>query len=260
MAVGRIVVSAGMPGLKELTDAIGRVLPPDAKADIMAEALKKAVEPPFRRLYELTPVGPTGNLRAAAAKKIVKYRKDGVAVAILGYRRSGKQPTTSAAGGSVQVSTTNDGDRGFHQWWLEQGTLPRPLKSSISNKPFGRRGHLRRVRGKPSVDVRPHQVKQGQGGYIASSFYRLGPFQIVKSSDPSRVQTDPPYERAFFKKSKNPIIIPPMRVGGFSGRPPLETAWRDTEGQVAEILQRELSISLDLALSSLTYSATGTVG
>lgn len=257
MAVGKIEVSAGLPGLRELTDALGRVLTPEAKLVVMEQALKKAIEVPYRRLYELTPVGPTGNLRAAADRKVVKY-PPGVAVAILGYRRAGKEATASAAGGSVQVATTNKPDRAFHQWFLEQGTQPRYV-GKLAIKPFTRKAHQRRTKSGKTVEVQSHDVRN-QGAYIASSFRRLGPFQIVKSSDPSRVQTDPPYERAFFKKSKNPIIIPPMRVGGFTGRPPLETAWRDTEGQVAEILQRELSISLDLALSALTYSATGTLG
>lgn len=258
MAVGKLVVSAGMPGLKELTDHIGRIVPPEVKMVIMAEALEKAIQPAFRRLYETTPVGPTGNLRAARTYKIVKY-PPGIAVALIGYRRTGKEASVSAAGGSVQVATTNNPDRAYHQWMLEQGTQPRYV-GKLAIKPFTRQlPNGRRMKSGKTVQVQPHQVRS-QGGYIASSYRKLGPFEFKDSSDRSRVQTDPPYERAFFKKSKNPIIIPPMRVGGFTGRPPLETAWRDTEATVAEYLQRELSISFDQALSALTYTATGTVG
>lgn len=257
MAVGKIMVSAGMPGLKELVDNLGRILPGDSKAVILAEALDKAIQPAYHRLYETSPVGPTGNLRAARAYKVVKY-PPGVAVAILGYRRTGKEAAASAAGGSVQVATTNRPDRAFHQWFLERGTQPRYV-NKLSTQPFTRRAHQRRTKSGEIVDVREHQVRS-QGGYIASSFRRLGPFRIVKGSDPNRVETDPPYQRAFFKKSKNPIVIQPMRIGGFTGRPPLETAWRDTQAQVAEYLQRELSLSLEQALSALTYTATGTVG
>lgn len=257
MAVGKITVSAGIPGLKELVDNLGRILTPAEKGVILSEALKKAIEPAYRRLYEVTPVGPTGNLRAAAAKKVVKYQS-GVAVAILGYRRTGKEATASAAGGSVQVATGPNPDRAFHQWMLEHGTQPRYV-GKLAIKTFTRQlPNGRRMKSGKTVQVQPHQVRS-QGGYIASSYRRLGPFEFKDSSDPSRVETDPPYQRAFFKKSKNPIIIPPMRVGGFTGRPPLETAWRQSEGQVAEILQRELSISLDLALSALSYTGTGTV-
>lgn len=257
MAVGKIMVSAGMPGLRELVDNLGRVLPPEAKMVIMSEALEKAVQPAFRRLYETTPVGPTGNLRAARTYKIVKY-PPGIALAILGYRRTGKEAAVSAAGGSVQVATTNNPDRAFHQWMLEQGTQPRYV-GKLATKSFTRRAHQRITKSGKVAQVQAHDVRN-QGGYIASSFRRLGPFKIVKGSDHGRVETDPPYQRAFFKKSKNPIVIQPMRVGGFTGRPPLETAWRDTQATVAEYLQRELSISLDKALEALTYTATGTVG
>lgn len=256
MAVGKIMVSAGMPGLKELVDNLGRVLPGDAKSVILAEALEKSIQPAFRRLYETTPVGPTGNLRAARTYKIVKY-PPGVAVAILGYRRTGKEAAVSAAGGSVRVATTNNPDRAFHQWMLEQGTQPRYV-GKLATRSFARRAHQRTMKSGKVVEVQSHDVRN-QGGYIASSYKRLGPFQFVKSSEPSRVQTDPPYQRAFFKKSKNPITIPPMRVGGFTGRPPLETAWRDTQATVAEYLQRELSLSFEQALAALTYTATGTV-
>lgn len=256
MSVGKLVVSASMPGLKELVDNLGRILPPEAKMVILAEALEKAIQPAFRRLYETTPVGPTGNLRAARTYKIVKY-PPGIAVAIIGYRRTGKEATASAAGGSVQVATGPNPDRAYHQWMLEQGTQSRYV-GKLAIKPYTRSAHNRTMKSGKVVEVKAHNVRN-QGGYIASSFRRLGPFDIKKSSDPSRVQTDPPYQRAFFKKSKNPIIIPPMRVGGFTGRPPLETAWRDTEATVAEYLQRELSISFDQALSALTYTSTGTV-
>lgn len=257
MSVGKITLSARLVGLQELQNGLRVLLGNPAKADILERALEKAVQPVFRRLYETTPVGPTGSLRAARTYKIVKYPLDGVAVAIVGYRRAGKEVAASAAGGSVQRSTGPQPDRGYHQWWLENGTQPRQV-NKLATRPFTRGPFGRTMKSGREVTVRAHQVRN-QGGYIASSFRRLGPFEFVKSSDPSRVQTDPPYERAYFKKSKNPIIIPPMRVGGFSGRPPLETAWRDSQAQVAQILTRELSISLEEALSTLTYTGTGTV-
>lgn len=279
MAVGKIMVSAGMPGLKELVDNLGRILPPEAKMVILAEALEKAIQPAFRRLYETTPVGPTGNLRAARTYKIAKY-PPGVAVAILGYQRTGKEKAVSAAGGSVQVAVGNSPDRAFHQWWLERGTKPRIVNKAVPAKAYTRRGYAKggfqrreytMTRNGKTFSVRAHEisghavasheVKEFSAGayYYASSFRRLGPFKI-NSPDGRTVQTDPPYFRAFFKKSKNPIQIPPMHVGGFAGRPPLETAWRDTQSTVAEYLQRELSVSLDQALEALTYTSTGTVG
>lgn len=98
----------------------------------------------------------------------------------------------------------------------------------------------------------------GQNAYIASSFNRLGPFSIVKRRG-GGFTTDPAHPNAYFKKSKNPIVIPPTPAGGTSGVPPVRTAFAQTQGQVAFILQQELRISLERALSTLTYRAEGTL-
>ena len=82
---------------------------------------------------------------------------------------------------------------------------------------------------------------------------------VKDPTQPGRVVTDPPYQRAFFKKSKTPITIPAMNPGG-SGEPPLKTAWAQTQGTVAEILQRELRITIEQALSTLSSRSTGTIG
>jgi hypothetical protein len=50
-----------------------------------------------------------------------------------------------------------------------------------------------------------------------------------------------------------------MPVGGSTGQPPLQTAWDQTQSTAAEILQRELQISLEAALDALTRSASGSV-
>lgn len=257
MATGAITLSAQIEGLRQLTDVFGRVFAPPQKAEIFAAALEKAIQPAFRRLYETTPVGPTGNLRAARDYKVVKYPSDGVAVAILGYRRAGSEATKSAAGGSVRVATTNDPDRGFHQWWLEHGTKIREIKT-WSAKPYTRRAHSRTTPSGTVTEVDAHEVS-GQNAYIASSYRRLGPFAFVKGSDPASVQTDPPYQRAFFKKSKDPIIIQPFPIGGYSGKPPLLTAWNDARPTVVEYLTRELRMSLEAAVAALAYSPTGSV-
>ncbi len=115
------------------------------------------------------------------------------------------------------------------------------------------------------IEVVTHEVKR-QGGYIASSYNKLGEFRMLptprmpRGQSGQRVQTDPGTPQAFFKKSSTPISIPAMPVGGSTGRPPLQTAFDQTRGQVAEILQRELRLSLEQALATLTRSATGSVG
>jgi hypothetical protein len=253
MATAGIEITAEMAQLRELQQAIGRLFSPAQKARILKAALEKAIEPAYQRLQQVTPIGPTGNLRRAVSKKVKTYTKDGTAVALVGFRRAGLAGSSSAAGGSVRAGP----DRAFHQWWLEEGTQARQVMT-LSNKPYGRKGHLRRVKGRPAVEVRPHIVQKGQGGYIASSYNRLGPFKMIRT-DSGRVQTDPGSPRAFFKKSKTPITIPAMQPGG-SGPPPLKTAWDQTQPTVAEMLQRELRLSLEQAVSTLARSASEVIG
>jgi len=50
-----------------------------------------------------------------------------------------------------------------------------------------------------------------------------------------------------------------MPAGGAAGLPPVQTAWNQTRNQVAEILQRELGVSLEAALAKITSSSTGSV-
>ena len=260
MATIGIELSVEMQGLRELQDALGKTLRDNpAKAKILKSALEKAVLPVELRLREVTPDGPTGNLKRAVASKVVEYGLDGRAVAIVGYKRAGREPSASAAGGTVRAGP----DRAFHQWWLENGTRPR-LVSKIADKPYTRLGHTRRMKSGKVADVVTHEVKR-QGGYIASSYNRLGAFRtlptprLARGQEGQRVQTDPAYPNAFFKKSSRPIEIPPMPIGGSTGRPPLETAFTQTQRQVAEILQRELRLSIEEALSALFIRGAGTV-
>jgi hypothetical protein len=260
MATIGIELTAQMEGLRELQDALGKTLRDNpSKAKILAAALEKAVLPVELRLREVTPDGPTGNLKRAVTSKVVEYGLDGRAVAIVGYKRAGREPSASAAGGTVRAGP----DRAYHQWWLENGTRARQV-SKIADKPYTRLGHTRRMKSGKVVDVVTHEVKR-QGGYIASSYNRLGPFRTLptprlpRGQEGQRVQTDPAYPQAFFRKSSRPITIPAMPVGGSSGRPPLETAFQQTRTQVAEILQRELRLSLEEALSALFIRGAGTV-
>lgn len=257
MAVIQITVD--QQELRNMTDALGNLFPLPDRAKILAAIMRKAVKPALEKLKQVTPTGPTGNLLLAANSKVVTYARNGVAVGLIGYNRSGLSDSQSAQGGTVRRGR----DRAFHQWWLEQGTNQRVV-AKFSNTPYGRRGHMRNVPGKPAVEVRPHMVK-GQNAYIASSFNRLGPFKMVptaraaRGAEGQRVQTDPQYPQAFFKKSKNPIVLPPMQPGGTAGRPPVETAFNESRQQVAEILQQELRITLEQAISAVSRSVQGSV-
>lgn len=263
MATAGIVITADFPELKAARNAIRGLGNKQFAAVTLKDALKKAIKPAEARLRELTPVGPTGNLRAAVMSLAKAYTKDGNAVGLIGYRRSGKLGSESAAGGRVRVSSGDAGDRAYHQWLIEYGTRARVV-SKFSNTPYQRRspsvpfvrtrrGQQEVVRGKGVV----HTVK-GQNAYIASSYKSLGQFQMVKRRG-GGFTTDPPTPAAYFKKSANPIVIPPTPEGGVAGQPPIRTAFQQTQAQVAAILQQELRISLERALSTLTYRATGTI-
>jgi hypothetical protein len=263
MATAGIVISANFPDLQRVGDAIRGLGDTNFTAQSLKNALEKAIEPARLRLRELTPVGPTGNLRAAISTKVIAYSRDGNAVALIGYQRAGKLDSTSAAGGKVRSSRASSGDRASHQWLIEYGTRQRVV-GKFSNTPYQRKsptvpfvrtrmGIQETVRGKGVV----HTVK-GQNAYIASSFKTLGPFDTIRQRN-GRVQTDPPYPGAFFRKSKTPIVIAPTPVGGRAGRPPVRTAFEQSQSQVAFILQQELRISLERALSTLTFRGEGTL-
>jgi len=275
MATVGISLSVDQTELRELQAALGKVFTNSGKAEILKAALEKAVAPVLARLQQLAPLGPTGNLRRAAASKVVPYSRSGNAVAVVGFQRAGREKSESAAGGAVRAGP----DRAFHQWWLENGTKerfinsPSPPKSynrSGYNKPgFERRGYQMTRNGKTfrvsahSVSghaVSSHPVNDPNAYYYASSFLELGEFKIRKFRGGEKgFVTEPGYPNAFFRKSKDPIRIPAMPVGGSTGQPPLQTAWDQTSTTAAEILQRELRISLEDALDALTRSAVGSV-
>lgn len=263
MATAGIVISADFPELKKVGDAIRGLGDKKFTAQALKDALEKAIWPAQMRLREITPVGPTGNLKAAVMSLAKAYPRDGNAVGLIGYRRSGKRESESAAGGKVRVSSGNKGDRAYHQWLIEYGTRTRTV-SKISNTPYQRKsptvpfvrtrmGQQETVRGKGVV----HTVS-GQNAYIASSYKSLGPFDIIKRRG-SGFTTDPPSPAAFFKKSRSPIIIPPTPAGGRAGVPPIRTAFEQTQGQVAFLLQQELRISLEAAISTLVFRGQGTI-
>lgn len=257
MAVAKINLTLDASEITKLQESLGKVFGKNkGLSDTLGAALKKAIVPTYQRLKQISPIGPTGNLSRAVNQKIVKYPRDGTAVGLVGFNRSAKGSAPSAAGGSVLVGK----DRAFHQWFVEYGTRDRVV-DTFSNTPYQRKSHSRRTKSGKVVTVRQHTVA-GQNAYIASSFGRLGPFGFVKTpraEEGQRVQTDPAYPRAFFKKSKTPIRIPAMPAGGTEGRPPLQTAWNETRAEVASILQRELALSLEAALQKLSFSSTGSV-
>lgn len=245
MAVSGIKVSANWEKLNELRTALGNVFSKKEMAAVLEQALERAIEPAYLRLRELTPRGPTGNMLRAVNRKTKAYPRDGNAVGLIGYNRSGTAPGESAQGGSVQTGP----DRAFHQWWLEYGTKPR-IVSKLSNKPYQRR----------SKNGLLHWVK-GQNAYIASSYNKLGPFKIIRGKDRRQgdFDTDPQYQKAFFKKSASPIRIPAMRPGGLGGLPPVRTAFEQSQKNVEFILEQELGSILNQAVQKLPVEKSGSL-
>ena len=284
MAVAGINLNINFEGLRELQANIKAFFPHKEASEVLGDAIEKAIYPAFMRLGEVTPRGPTLNLRRAVAMKVKKYPRDGAAVGMIGYRRAGAAKSESAQGGQVRAGP----DRAFHQWWLEFGTKERVIdkptqpkrytrsgyaKSAFARKEFGVRGYVRQQNGK-SVTVKAyriqahpvsahavnaHNVKPTKPAYYASSFNELGEFQIEKIRGTNRFTTNPAYPKAFFKKSSSPIRLPAVPEGGRAGIPPVQTAWDQTQGQVAEYLQRELSLRLAEAWAALRYRDSGSI-
>lgn len=218
-----------------------RALPDDVANKMLRSALQKAIEPAFVALGNVTPVGPTSNLYRARNKKVVVYQKDRTGVGLVGYTQSGKGSTRSAQGGRVRAGR----DRAFHQWWIENGTKPRKI-TTLANKPYQRR----------SKNGLVHWVS-GQNGYIASSYNGLGPFRIRKQGN--SFTTRPGYPKAFFVKRSQPFDIPATPAGGVARQPPVETAWRRSQSQVASVLREQLSMSLERALEAIATFSGKTV-
>jgi hypothetical protein len=275
MAVAGAKISVEFPELEKLRAGIRNLGDRAAAAKLLGDALYKAVYPAFLRLGEVTPIGPTRNLREAADLKVVTYARSGAAVALFGYRRAGDGPKQSAQGGTIQAGP----DRAFHQWWLEFCTKQRVIseptppkryfRSSYVKGGFLRKEHTRIRNGKPvrvrahpvtAHAVSAHNVTEMKPSYFASSFSELGPFEIQKiRGQRGKFTTNPPIPKAFFKRSSTPIILPAMRPGGQAGLPPVQTAWNQTKGLVAERLQSELRISLEAAVKTLVFRGSGSI-
>lgn len=258
MAVAGVKIAFDFPELEQLRKDLASLGNKRANALLLGEALEKAVNPALIRLREVTPDGPTGNLKRAVSSKVKTYPKDGGAVALVGYQRSGTSDSVSAGGGSVRAGK----DRAFHQWWLEFGTKGRKIATK-STKKYKRGPYTKTMRSGLVVDVQEHEVKAGQNQYIASSFFKFRRFELKntpRNPDGSRsVQTDPGYPSAFFKASSTPFEIRPMPIGGSSGRPPVQTAFEDSQSKMAFILTQELRISLARAWDALTLRDTGSI-
>lgn len=92
-------------------------LPTKIGQKYLVKALKLGMEPVRAALLANTPVGPTGNLRAAV-DAVGRTYKSGVAFGVVGYKRA--------------VSNNTTGNNGYHSHLIEFGTQDRVPTS----KPF----------------------------------------------------------------------------------------------------------------------------
>jgi len=244
------MVKISGPDLQALRDAF-KELPKNIAARVIGAGLKRASKPMMDALKETTPKGPTGNLRRSIKTVVKKYPRDGAAVAVVGYQKAGTGGSSSAGGGTVKKGP----DRAFHQFWLEFGTKERWVGKAAST-PYARSSRkenkrLRRALGATQgrdLQEQRQAVKQ-QGGYIASSFNRFGPFKL-RAGKGGRVMTTPKYPKAFFIKSRQPISLRAM-----SSQKPVQTAFIRSRKAVQSNLYNEMTKALTNGIKIVEYNA-----
>ena len=192
------------PDLFEIRRAFKQI-PKNIAARVIGAGLKRAAKPGENALKQVTPVGPTGNLRRAIKTLVKRYPRDGAAVAVVGYVRAGTGKSKSAGGGKVRKGP----DRAFHQFWLEFGTNDRYVFTQAR-----------------------------RGGFVASSYNKLGPFKITTAKqgrNAGKMRTSPVYPKAFFKKSATPVYL---RSTG--AQHPVRTAFQMSKAAIAGNINAEM--------------------
>jgi hypothetical protein len=96
-------------GAEQIQAAIAS-LPQRVADKHLSAAMEKAVRPMRALLMANTPIGPTGNLRAAVDSKVVFY-PSGVAFGVVGYKRA--------------VSEDTSDNKGYHSHLIEFGAADR---------------------------------------------------------------------------------------------------------------------------------------
>jgi hypothetical protein len=240
------------PDLFEVREQFKK-LPRNIAARVIGAGLKRAAAPGEKALKQITSKGPTGNLRRAIRTLVKRYPRDGAAVAVVGFIKAGTGKAKSAGGGSVKKGS----DRAFHQFWIEFGTKDRVIRTP-GDKPYRRsspkekRKLIKAVGKKQARELLARtEVVKGQGGYLASSFGRLGPFTFKRGKvAAARVQTTPGYPKAFFVKSKDPIHLRSMLP-----QRPVATAFRMSRAAIAGNLEAEMQKALENGLKILEDGA-----
>jgi hypothetical protein len=214
-------VKVEFPELYELRKQL-RQFPNNIAAKHLGAAIRRASKPgldALRAEVRANQKGPTGNLRRAITTKIVTYKKTGNAVGLVGFTKAGTGASkyASASGSSKSIKTGKD--RAFHAGFLEFGTKPRYTKKSI-----------------------------------ASSYNRLGPFVIKpppkrgKFAGSTRVQTNPKWPKAFFKRAPSGQRV---YLGQTQPEKPIATAFKKSSGSVRAALKAGVQNAITKASKDL---------
>ena len=179
----------------------------------------------------------TGNLKRAITIKTKWYRnaKSGglpIAVAVIGYRRSGTGDSKKVPGGQIRIGN----DRAFHSHLVEFGTARRfPGKSkAISRNRLSMHGRktTRVERIKERVDPNEYAVM--------SSWTTSGPFSM------SGGQTQPKYPLAFFAK-----IDPRKGLGAMPALHPVQRAFESSRTAMGLALQDAMQQAIERAMKQM---------
>jgi hypothetical protein len=119
-------------GVEEILKGFS-VLSGSIQRKYLGAAVREAAKDEIPEIKSLTPRGPTGNLRRSVGIKVEKKKRNATAVGILGYR--------SKRGG-------NSSEKGFHAWWVENGTKYRQPNNWVLKVPLANASKYPYLRGK----------------------------------------------------------------------------------------------------------------
>lgn len=250
-----MAVTMQYPDLEDLRQEF-RKLPKNLAARYMEPVMKKAIEPGLKKLRQVTPRGPSGNLRKSVRKKTKKYVKDGTAIGLIGY----------SVGGTA---------KGYHQGWLEFGTKDRKTKGRFASSLRWPEGNPRgafqvinnykktkqaRSAGRRADRLADRTARSFARGLGASSSARKAAGRIVALREKQSVlqaagrklRTRPGPPKAFFKTAAAGEVVQlgRMRIGGSTGKPPVKTAFEGSKAEMVGIMREQMGVALELAAIS----------
>jgi hypothetical protein len=208
------------PDMEELRAELKK-LPTNLAAKHFGAALRKAVQPGLTALRQATPKGPTGNLRRSIKTKVKTYPRNGTAVGMVGYSWGGE-------------------NKGYHQGFIEFGTKERKTKGPVASS-FKKRGQFTIAR--PRKLGKPPKNLFGAAGDRYAARYRSR----------LKVQTNPKYPKAFFKRAAAGEVVKlgKMPIGGRTGVPPVKTAFNRAKPAMEAELRLQLGARIEKAWAEL---------